>query len=274
MKINSELPLCLLNKNEEINEFDFVLYHLYDNCEEYKNHFLNLRKNMPNRTMILDNSAYEYFVKGEELSIKGFLNAILELQPDYYILPDTLMNYEKTLNDTKFFISNYSNNITKSKPIAVLQGNSIEHFSNCAQEYMELGINAICIPFHNSFLKEMGLYSNQDIQNEFMDIYGESVTEDMLYAMGRVQFTRNFKDVLDKFEYVHFLGSHCPLEKVFYKDFNSMDTGYPVKCAYMGDLLFEELKKPEVIIDDFLHDDLDIETKELIEINVKLFRDL
>lgn len=274
MKINSELPLCLLNRNEELNEFDFVLYHLYSNCEEYKNHFLNLRKTHPNRTMILDNSAYEYFIKGEELSFDGFLEAILELQPDYYILPDTLMDYNKTINGVDEFMKNYSYRITNSKPMAVLQGNEVNDFTNCAAHYKSIGIEAICIPFHNSFLKEMGLLCNQDIQSEFMETYNCPVTTDMLYATGRVQFVRNHEDLLKSFNYVHMLGSHCPLEKIFYKDFDSMDTGYPVKCAYVGDILFEEKSKPNVIIDEFLYDDLDVETKNIIVLNIEKFKKL
>jgi hypothetical protein len=274
MKINSELPLCLLNKNEELNEFDFVLYHLYSSCEEYKNHFLNLRKTHPNRTMILDNSAYEYFIKGEELSFDGFLEAILELQPDYYILPDTLMDYNKTINGVDEFMKNYSYRITNSKPMAVLQGNEVNDFTNCASHYKSIGIEAICIPFHNSFLKEMGLLCDQDIQGEFMETYNCPVTIDMLYAAGRVQFVRNHEDLLKSFNYVHMLGSHCPLEKIFYKDFDSMDTGYPVKCAYVGDVLFEEKSKPNVIIDEFLYDDLDVKTKNIIVLNIEKFKKL
>ena len=274
MKINSELPLCLLNKNEEINEFDFVLFHLYDSCEEYKSHFLNLRKTHPNRTMIFDNSAYEYFIKGEELSFDKFLNAVLELRPDYYILPDKLMDYNKTIAGVKKFMREYGKHIVNSKPMGVLQGNSVNEFTSCARCYKEWGIEAICIPFHNSFLKDMGLYCNQDIQNEFMETYNCPVTEDMLYAAGRIQFVRDFKDMLMQFNYVHMLGSHCPLEKVFYKDYDSMDTGYPIKCAYVGDLLFEEKSKPNVIIDDFLYEDLDQNIKELMAINVEKFRNL
>ena len=224
--------------------------------------------------MILDNSAYEYFIKGEELSFDGFLEAIVELQPDYYILPDTLMDYNKTINGVDEFMKNYSYRITNSKPMAVLQGNEVNDFTNCASHYKSIGIEAICIPFHNSFLKEMGLLCNQDIQSEFMETYNCPVTTDMLYAAGRVQFVRNHEDLLKSFNYVHMLGSHCPLEKIFYKDFDSMDTGYPVKCAYVGDVLFEEKSKPNVIIDEFLYDDLDVETKNIIVLNIEKFKKL
>jgi hypothetical protein len=120
----------------------------------------------------------------------------------------------------------------------------------------------------------MGSLCDQDIQYEFMETYNYPVTTDMLYAAGRVQFVRDHTDILKGFDYVHMLGSHCPLEKIFYKDFDSMDTGYPVKCAYVGDVLFEEKNKPNVIIDEFLNDDLDIETKNIIVLNIEKFKKL
>lgn len=274
MKINSELPLCLLNKNEELNEFDFVLYHLYSSCEEYKNHFLNLRETHPNRTMILDNSAYEYFVKGEVLDLHAFIHCINELDPDYYILPDTLMNRTKTLNDTvKFAFMMAEYGCTSAKPLAVAQGCTIDEMLDCIEVYLNWGIENIAIPFHNLFFKYLGTAVMDDIKMEFENVYN-NINDDILYAMGRVQFVEENKELLKKFKYVHMLGSHCPLEKIFYKDFDSMDTGYPVKCAYVGDVLFEEKSKPNVIIDEFLYEELDFEIKELMEINVEKFKKL
>ena len=36
IKINSEIPLCLLNENNKLNEYDFVLFHLYKTNEKYR----------------------------------------------------------------------------------------------------------------------------------------------------------------------------------------------------------------------------------------------
>lgn len=273
IKINSELPNCLLDKNNTINEYDFVLYHLYSTNNKYKNYYLEQRFNNPNRLMILDNSAYEFFIKGEELDLEKFIDCIFELKPDFYILPDTLMNKEKTLNDTiKFMFLMTGKGKSNSKPLAVAQGKTSEEMLQCAEQYNIWGIENIAIPFHNSFFKEIGLHCDEDIENEFASTYNIPVTEDMLYAMGRIQFVRKYNDILKEFKHVHFLGSHCPLEKMYYNDFHTMDTGYPVKLAMVGDLLFEEKSKPNIIIDDFINDELDIETKELIEINVEKFK--
>ena len=93
MQINSELPIELLCYNNEYNEYDFVLFHLMEHSV-YKNYFIYQRILHPDRLMILDNSAYEYFIKGEQLDIQKFIEVINVLKPDYYILPDKLMDKE------------------------------------------------------------------------------------------------------------------------------------------------------------------------------------
>ena len=68
IKTNSELPITLLNShNETLNDFDFVLLHLYVSDPGYRKYFDQMREQHPERMMIFDNSAYEFFVKGEEL---------------------------------------------------------------------------------------------------------------------------------------------------------------------------------------------------------------
>lgn len=279
MKINSELPICLLNENNKINEYDFVLFHLYKSNEQYKQYYLNQRIEHPDRLMILDNSAYEFYIKGDKLDPIEYRKCVCKLKPDYYILPDVLMNKEVTLKHSlKFSLmilaSHQRDILMYSKPIAVAQGISENELVECMHIYLKKGITQVCIPFHNSFFKEMGKYADEDIQNDFAVTYNIPINEDMLYAMGRIMFMRRNFELLKQFNHVHFLGSHCPLEKVYYKDFHTMDTGYPVKCALEGNLLFEEKSKPTTIIDDFLTDELDAETKKLIETNVDKFRKL
>ena len=77
------------------------------------------------------------------------------------------------------------------------------------------------------------------------------------------------------FDHVHLLGSHCPFEKMFYGDeVDTMDTGYPVKLGMKGEQLLKESKKPNIIIDEFLNDDLDPYIRERIILNVMKFKGL
>lgn len=275
MLTNSELPLCMLNQNLELNGFDFVLYHLYESSQVYKDYYLRMREDHPERLMILDNSAYEFFIKGETLDMDGYVDSINELNPDMYILPDTLMNMEKTLKDTKDFLKKY--HITHSEPLAVAQGNTPNELTACLLLYKDMGIKNIAIPFHNSFFKDAKVneYNEYSMMTKYATL---ELTEDMKYALGRIHWVGQNRDLLREFRHVHLLGSHCPYEKVYYNSgytdalIDTMDTGYPVKCAIEGFELFKEPHKPNIIIDDFLYEDLDC--KELIANNVRLFRDL
>ena len=277
MITNCELPNTLLNYNMELNDYDFVLFHLLRDNSEYREYYYNMRRIHPERLMILDNSAYEFFIKNETLEMGEFYKAIIELNPDYYILPDTLMNMAKTIIDTKSFLNIYGVSIRKdenikSEPIAVVQGNSVAEMGFCASEYKKLKINAIAFPFHNSFYRNMDV--DVDIMNDFFSEFGPD-NVDAEYAMGRVQLMRNWKGWLkDSFKHIHLLGSHQPYEKKYYHDFDTMDTGYPVKCALEGVMLGNDYKKPNTIIDDFLDKDLEDGVKERIKINIKLFKQI
>ena len=284
MKIKSELPNCMLYKNNELNEYDFVLFHLYISNDTYKDYYLNQRKYNSDRLMILDNSAYEFYIKGEELDLDKFYNVIVELKPDLYILPDTLMNKDKTITNTIKFIDKYSSKIqqsTNAKPLAVAQGVTFEEISTCLDKYKELNINNIAIPFHNSCFKEHNINDSyiSAIVDMFRSWHGTKViNEDMKYAIGRIRFISEYMDKLKGFNHVHLLGSHDPIEKFVYKmmwldqHINTMDTGYPVKCALSGWELGKEPVKPNVIIDEFLDKEISHLIQNLIEKNVSIFK--
>lgn len=267
MQINSELPTELLCYNNEYNEYDFVLFHLMEHSI-YKNYFIYQRILHPDRLMILDNSAYEYFIKGEQLDIQKFIEVINVLKPDYYILPDKLMDKEKTIEMVKSFDQSMC---PYSSPIAIAQGNSENDLIDCLNIYKNMNIKYIGLPFHNSFFKNKSVH--YDIQYIFYNKY-KVITEDIRYAMGRVQFVQDNKELLDQFEKVHFLGSHCPLEKTFYNRYFTMDTGYPVKLGILNISLFNETEKPNIIIDDFMFESLNESQRCVILNNINKFKDI
>lgn len=129
MLINSELPNCMLDRNNKLNEYDFVLFHLYESNIQYREYYLSQRRLYPDRLMIFDNSAYEYFVKGETLDLQLYYEAICELRPDFYILPDVLMSKEKTIKGVTDFLGLYDLGIKlntgKSRPLAVADRKSV-----------------------------------------------------------------------------------------------------------------------------------------------------
>lgn len=275
---NSELPLCMLEDNVKLNDFDLVLYHLFESNERYKQYYLNIRKQYPERLMILDNSAYEFYIQGKVCDFDKLVECIILLKPNYYILPDTLMNYSETISKSSNFLNKYNEVIDhktngKSRPMAVLQGNCIEEFEQCIDKYIDLGIKAIAIPFHNSFYCD--LWNGYDM-HPFLKVY-KQVNKDIEYAAGRVHLIKKINaHIGSHFEWIHMLGSHCPYEKYVVNEsvVNSMDTGYPVKCGYEGYLLGQEPQKPNIIIDDFFEEDLSEQQKTIIAQNVKIFHQL
>lgn len=275
MIINSELPLPMLDQNLDLNEYDFVLFHLYKKYPEYRDYFKSLRQQHPERIMIFDNSAYEFFVKKEELNLCEFAEAIKDLQPDFYILPDVLMDMNSTLIKSIGFLLDHGKYLedVNSTPMAVVQGNTSPEFENCIKEYKSHNINQIAIPFHNSFFK--GYATNRFLH--LFNLCGESINDDVKYAAGRVNWIWDHKKELRGLNYVHLLGSHCPREKSLYNhlgcDFiRSMDTGYPVKCGIAGHALGSEPQKPDIIIDDFMEEEIPDTTKNLIKHNILKFR--
>lgn len=280
MKINSELPLTMLQENLRLNEYDFVLFHLYIKYPEYRDYYKKLRETHPDRLMILDNSAYEFFVKGETLDLPSYRDAIIDLHPDMYILPDVLMNKQETLGLSFTFLSLHEIDIIKAfsntgikvpKPLAVAQGNSAEELFECLLKYREAHIHNVALPFHNSFYKE---YYDDTTANRFRNIFGP-LNDDHRYAMGRIKFVQDAALMLKQFDHVHLLGSHCPAEKAFHKDYvHTIDTGYPVKCGIACYKMFEEPAKPNIIIDDFMTTELTAEQQALIDTNINKFKNL
>lgn len=322
---NCELPLCILKEwNTTLNDMDFVLYHLFlHHKDTYGKYFLTerkkelkMRENKANfgradgryRIMILDNSAYEFYVKGEQIDFDAYMNCVQELKPDYFILPDTLMNKIKTIEDTKTFLTiDYATEIKELRekynvqPMGVLQGNSVKEMLDCIQEYADLGIQAIAIPFHNSFFADelgqtkhmdwpdfeknnLGLPKIQQKVELINDGENGEPTEHLVerldnnYARGRIHFIHKYRHLLNRiFKYVHLLGSHNPLEIRYYKDLkliDSFDTGYPVKLAIEKPktVLGTEKSKPDIIIDEFFDKKLKEDQIKSIIKNIEVFK--
>ena len=283
IRINSELPLTMLDRNLDLNEYDFVLFHLYKAYPEYREYYKQLRETHPERIMIFDNSAYEFFVKGEQLNLEEYAQAVIDLRPDYYILPDKLMDKQATLDMTFTFMAVHELNIIRAfantgkivpKPLAVAQGNSAKELFNCLLKYHEERIRNVALPFHNSFFKD----GYSPYENRMRLEFGR-LTEDHKYMLGRHWFIKSAEMLLREFEHVHLLGSHCPFEKRLYEEagfdfIKTMDTGYPVKCAIAGYELFKEPEKPNIIIDEFMTTPLTPEQQSLIDININKFKAL
>lgn len=261
IKTNCELPLCMLNMNDELNDYDFILLHLYASNKHYKNYYDTKEKRMS----ILDCSAYEYYIRGQSVNFNKYKNAIKSINPTFYILPDTLMNKEKTLEDSIAFINIMERGEGLPQPIGVLQGNSLEDFVECLDVYKKNDIKDIAIPFHNSFYLEWGKRICEDEKTQ--------PNTDILYSIGRIYIMEQLEKYLVDFDHIHALGTHWPSEKVSYPSYiQTCDTAYPVKNGYKHKSIFEP--KEDILIDDIIDIDIDEITRSVIINNINAYRGL
>lgn len=294
MQINCELPLSMIPEwNEKLNQYDLVLFHLFISNSEYKKYFTELRRkytqklsNAPasiisTRRMIMDNSAWEFMIRGESHKPDMFRDAVKELGPDYFIIPDVLGNMDKTmdyvLSEMHYWDQGYYG--SHSYPIAVIQGNSVEEFWNCIQDYLKLGIKCVAVPYDIEFFRSYAHWGTL-AEKVFRLVYNiPTLTPDMEYALGRLEIISLLKSELQKFEYIHILGSHCVLDKLFLNHnpelrIRSMDTSYPVKIALKKWPLFKEQYKPKIVIDDIESKCLSPEIQDLIITNINTFKNI
>ena len=275
MKINCELPNDMLYEyNNILNDYDFILYHLYIKNEFYKKYFSN---NDKNRIKILDNSAYELYNNGEIFNTQDYLECIDNIKPNYYIIPDILMDKKGTL----IYFEEFNQYKINSIGIPVIQGNTFEELLECLYIYINNNYEYIAIPFNNSFFKDISKNADKNIINYFKSIY-DNINDNILYAIGRVIFIQQiFNNILSKSSNknlkFHLLGTHCPYEKHFYTNMPniiSMDSGYPVKLGIKNIKLGEELSKPDIIIDKFINDTLTNNTINIIKNNINKFKNI
>ena len=95
-KVSHELPINMLNKSYEINDYEYCLPHLLDQNETYRNHFYQAKKD--GRYIIMDNSLHEL---GHSYDEDRLFYWIKELLPNEFIVPDLLENRTATLVSAK-----------------------------------------------------------------------------------------------------------------------------------------------------------------------------
>ena len=94
MKTFHEATNSCFERVQQITDGDYCLVHLYDENEQYKEHFDNaVRKG---REVILDNSIFEL---GTAFDSQDYLQKIKELNPTWYIIPDALEDCDQTLQN-------------------------------------------------------------------------------------------------------------------------------------------------------------------------------
>ena len=138
VKVSHELPINLLHKSFDWNDYEYCLPHLLDQNEDYLNHFL--KANQSGSYIIMDNSLHEL---GEAYAEDRLMHWINVLEPDEFIVPDvwenciaTVANAAKWIN--KPLLSSESEYFYIEK-VAVVQAKTYEEAASCYLTFKNLG---------------------------------------------------------------------------------------------------------------------------------------
>lgn len=141
VKIYHEAPLSIFEKVQEVTDGDYALVHLLPDNDGYASKF-NGRKRDSGRPIILDNSAFEL---GKSFDAGEFAAWVDFLDPDIYVVPDTIGDMEETVASFKQFTEKY--HYLKGQKMGVLQATSTTQGIRCFNELVEAGADIIGIPF-------------------------------------------------------------------------------------------------------------------------------
>ena len=258
MKVSHEVPRCLLKASQEFNDYDYCLPHLLDQDEEYKQYFLDAKKE--GRYIVMDNSLHEL---GEAYKWDRLKHWLYELKPNEFIVPDEWMDYNQTAVYAKYW---------KQIPMpddctamAVVQGKNLIDAIKSFRGLKDLGYEKIAISYGATWYNDLFPHSNKDLGK----------------ALGRLNFIGELvkSGELDKYDKIHLLGCSVPQEFGWYRDFNfikSIDTSNPVMAALEGIMHKESglLEKPKANMND--HFNIDFKNVDYLMVlhNTTLFREI
>lgn len=214
MKVSHEIPIAYLEASLEFNDYDYLLPHLYDTYEEYRE-FFNKYKD---RYTIMDNSLHELGVpysKGRMLSI------IEEIKPDEFIVPDEWEDHIKSMRNAKEW--SFIELPEKVKKVAVVQGKTFGEIVKCYQTYKWLGYTKIAFSYGASYYNQMFPHPNKDVGKAL----GRQLVISKMIDMGLIGET----------DEIHLLGCSLPQEFLYYQDIDqikTIDTSNPIMAAFDG----------------------------------------
>lgn len=217
-----EAPISVFKDVQQMTDGDYALVHLFETNKTYFNLFKEAVAQ--GRDVILDNSIFEL---GKAFDGDKYAYWIKELQPTWYIIPDSWKNGEETCKMYFDFISKYPD--LPGKRIAVAQGKTIEEVE---QSYNELKDFCDMIAF------------NLDFSSVYYDRMPEHIKKEVPYCVamsyGRYDVLTQLdrKGVIDHSKPHHLLGCGVPQEVQWYPSgatwIRSIDTSNPVINGLCG----------------------------------------
>ena len=217
-KISHELPINMLDKSFEINDYEYCLPHLLDQNETYRKHFEYAKES--GSYIIMDNSLHEL---GEAYDTDRLLHWINHLEPNEFIVPDVWQDQTHTLVNAKYWMNGYElpENTTK---VAVVQAKNYSEAVSCYN----------ILSMHHGYKKIAFSYGADWYADEFP--HPNPLVGKM---MGRIMvISKMYKSgVISKSDRVHLLGCGLPQEFGYYCDFpfiESIDTSNSIIHGLQG----------------------------------------
>lgn len=252
MKISHEVPLCLLEKSREFNDYDYALVHLFDQYPEYYEFYKeSLRMG---RVVYLDNSLFELGKSFDPDKFAYYVNELSKINADnlYYVVPDIWNEAQDSILSYQEFTHNYRS--LPGHKIAVCQGYTDHQLRECFDFYKEAKADVIAVSFGSA-------------------AFGNCYTNTAESMNNRIEFVKSLDLTNIK---LHLLGCALPQEVKAYKDINifSIDTSNPIMHGifhqtYRDTGMNYKLATRVVDVMDIPYKDVDLNS---ILYNVEMFR--
>jgi hypothetical protein len=256
MKISHEVPISLLEYNNEWSDYDYILPIFLDKYPNYRQFFIDQKER--DRFSIMDNSLFE----GYHHTTKDLLEKIDLIEPNIFIVPDEWNDSTLTAKNAKHW-TQYKLPF-KTKLMVVLQGKTTSEIHQLYQQCVDLGYTHFAIN-HSSIVY-------QSLCDSDIEIANQSVGRVILIEYLRTQ------NLIKDHHYIHLLGASTPQEFTYYRDnlpnlVNSVDTSNPIICGALGQRYAEVgmLTKPSNKIEEFMEVNLEDRIED-IKYNVQRFK--
>ena len=261
MKVSHELPLCLLDKSYDLNDYEFCLPTYWFKSDKYKNHFNQSR--LDNRFIIADNGLFE----GDSFTEDQLIEFIYEVQPDIFVIPDVWNDAFQSFLNAKHWVNKVKSKLPeRTNLMAVIQCTDFKIGSDLYQEYIDLGIKHIAFNHSSTAYQQFFPHKNLSVSK----------------MMGRIYFINKLLEhnIIEQDVHHHLLGCAIPDEFKYYgpgyEFIKTLDTSNPVVWGCKGysyDDVIVSVMKPSEKIEEFFHEDLASLFRELIFDNIKKFKD-
>ena len=219
VKVSHELPINLLHKSFDWNDYEYCLPHLLDQNKEYQDHFLKAKQS--GSYIIMDNSLHELGKAYSEDRLMFWINI---LKPNEFIVPDVWEDQIATTTNAEKWSNIEMPSITKK--VAVVQAKSYEEAVACYMILKQIGYKKIAFSYGAQYYNNLFPHPNEFVGK----MMGRILTLHKMWDEGVIT-------IKDK---IHLLGCALPQEFTYYKQLmdleviESLDTSNPIIHGLKG----------------------------------------